>query len=95
MTTISEAMANETNDNVTKEDRITDLVKSLMELDASILPFREQKKELMKEYVENGWITKDEKKAISKAYSIWKSKDDIDEIHKFVEAIGVLNGEGE
>lgn len=76
-------------DNVTdkpksKEERIKELVRSVAAVEQAMLPFKEQKADLKKNYVENGWLSKEEMKYIMKAYNFAKRGDfDID---KFVDA---------
>ena len=76
-------------DNVTdkpksREERIKDFVRSMAAVDQAMQPFREQKIDLKRNYVENQWLTKEDMKYVSKAYNFAKRGDfDID---KFVEA---------
>ena len=76
-------------DNVTdkpksKEERIKDFVRAMSAVEQAMQPFKEQKSDLKKNYVENSWISKEEMKYISKAYNLAKRGDfDLD---KFVEA---------
>ena len=68
-----------------KRDKIEKLVKSFRELDACILPYQEQKKELRTDYVENGWLTKDEFSQVKRAYNALKRNIDLDELKEWVE----------
>ena len=43
-----------------KEEKIVDYIKSIKELEETMEPFKEQKRDLKKNYVENGWLTKEE-----------------------------------
>ena len=76
-------------DNVTdkpksREERIKDFVRSMAAVDQAMQPFKEQKTDLRKKYVENQWLSKEDMKYVSKAYNFAKRGDfDID---KFVEA---------
>ena len=76
-------------DNVTdkpksKDERIKDLVRSLAAIEQAMQPFKDQKTDIQKNYVENGWLSADEMKYVKKAYNFAK-KGDLD-IDKFVEA---------
>ena len=42
----------------TKEERVVDYVMSVAALDEAMKPFKEQKTDLRKSYIENGWLTK-------------------------------------
>jgi hypothetical protein len=68
----------------TKEERIKDFVKALAAVDQAMQPFKEQRADLKKNYVENDWLSKEELRYVSKAYTLAKKSDfDID---KFVDA---------
>jgi hypothetical protein len=68
-----------------KRKRVENLVKSFREIDNAILPFREQRTELRKSYVENGWLTKDEFTLVKKAYNALKTKVDMDDLSTVVD----------
>ena len=76
-------------DNVTdkpksREERIKDFVRAMAAVDQAMQPFKEQKTDLRKNYVENQWLSKEDMKYVSKAYNFAKRGDfDLD---KFVEA---------
>lgn len=76
-------------DNVTdkpksREEHIKDFVRSIAAVEQAMQPFKEQKSDLKKNYVENGWLSKEDMKYVSKAYNLAKRGDfDLD---KFVEA---------
>lgn len=75
-------------DNVTdkpksKEERIKDFVRAIAAVEQAMQPFKEQKTDLKKNYVENNWLSKEDMKYVSKAYNFAKHGDlDID---KFVD----------
>lgn len=64
----------------TKEERIVDYVTSIAALDDAMKPFKEQKSDLRKSYLENKWLTKDEIKVALKAYRLRKDNTDMDEL---------------
>jgi len=41
-----------------KENRITDYIKSMAAIEDSMEPYKEQKRALKGNYVENGWLSK-------------------------------------
>jgi hypothetical protein len=63
-----------------KEERVIDYVMSIAALDDAMKPFKEQKTELRKSYVENGWLSKEEIKTALKAYRLRKDNTDFDEL---------------
>jgi len=73
---------------VTKEERIVDYIKSVSSIDEALEPFKEQKKALKTNYVENGWLNKDEIKMAMKAYKMIKDDIDLDQLMDFYETVG-------
>lgn len=69
----------------TKEERIVDYVTSIAALDDAMKPFREQKSDLRKSYLENKWLTKDEIKMALKAYRLHRDNTDIDELTQMID----------
>lgn len=66
----------------TKEERIVDYVTSIAALDDAMKPFKEQKADLRKSYLENAWLTKEEIKTALKAYRLRKDNTDIDQLNE-------------
>ena len=64
----------------TKEERIVDYVTSIAALDDAMKPYKEQKGDLRKSYLDNKWLTKDEIKTALKAYRLRKDNTDMDEL---------------
>ena len=69
----------------TKEDRITDYVKSLVAIEEEMEPYKEQKRALKSNYVENGWLSKDEISVAVKALRLMKSDVDLEQIQDFID----------
>ena len=76
----------------TKEERIVDYVTSIAALDDAMKPFKEQKSDLRKSYLDNKWLTKDDIKMALKAYRLHKDNTDIDELTQMLD-IMPSNGE--
>tara|TARA_R100000908_G_C3685367_1_gene102095 strand:- start:77 stop:355 length:279 start_codon:yes stop_codon:yes gene_type:complete len=84
-----EKMTTENNEpKVTKEERIIDYIKSVAAIDEALEPFKEQKKALKTNYVDNGWLDKDEIKMAMKAYKMIKDDIDLDQLMDFYETVG-------
>lgn len=66
----------------TKEDYIVNYIKSLATLEEAMLPFREQRKDLRKSYVDNGWLEKEDIKLAVRAYRLMKQDVDFDELRQ-------------
>jgi hypothetical protein len=64
----------------TKEERVVDYVTSIAALDEAMKPFKEQKTDLRKSYLDNGWLTKEEIKTALKAYRLRKDNTDMEQL---------------
>ena len=70
-----------------KENRITDYIKSMASIEESMEPYKEQKRALKANYVENGWLSKDEISMAVKAYRMVKGDVDIEQLMDFYEHV--------
>lgn len=71
----------------TTEQHMVEYVKSLAALDECISPYREQRKDLRKSYVENGWLDKDQIKLAIKAYRLHKDSVDFENLQEAYDAV--------
>lgn len=71
----------------TKEERIREFVKSLQAIEQAIEPYVEQRKDLRKDYIANGWLSKTEMKHVMKAYSLMKNETDFDELEQMYKKV--------
>ncbi len=62
-----------------KTEKMIDYIKSLKAIEDAIEPYAEQKRELRKEFKEQGWLTKEEISMTVKAYRLMKKDTDIDQ----------------
>ena len=77
----------------TKEQKMLEYVRSLKALEDSMEPFKEQKRELKKDFKEQGWLTGDEISMTVKAYRMMKTKDfDFDEFTQVYESLTKMTG---
>ena len=79
----TETMTEETQ----KENHVINYIKSLIALEKAIEPFKEQKKDLRKEYMENEWLTRGEIWATVKAYRLYEGDADIDDLNDMFEIV--------
>ena len=75
-----------------KKRYVKEYIRSLNAIEDAMEPFKDQKRDLRKEFRENGWLNTDEIRAAVKAYRLFKGKFNIDEV---VENYRLLTGEGE
>jgi site-specific DNA-adenine methylase len=75
-----------------KKRYVKEYIRSLDAIEEAMEPYKEQKRDLRKEFRENGWLNTDEIRAAVKAYRLYKGKYNIDEV---VENFRMLTGEEE
>jgi len=71
----------------TKEERMKDYIKAIATIEAAMEPYKDQKKDLRKNYIDNGWLTKEEMKAVMKAYRLKKDDTDFDQLEHVYDTI--------
>ena len=70
-----------------KENYVINYLKSILAVEQAIEPFKEQKRELRKEYIQNGWLTKDDIWAAVKAYRLYEKGADMDDLNDIFDVI--------
>ena len=75
-----------------KEKRITDYIKSLAAIEEAMEPYKEQKRALKSNYVENGWLEKDEISMAVRAYRLIKTDTDIEQLIDYYERVSSTVG---
>ena len=61
-----------------KEEYVVDFIKAFKAVEDEMEPYKEHRRDLKKNYVENGWLTKDELKFAVRAYRMLKTDEDFD-----------------
>ena len=70
-----------------KKAKIVEYIRSLKALEDAMEPYKEQKRELRKDFKEQGWLTAEEISLTVKAYRMMKSEVDIEELVKIYDSI--------
>tara|TARA_Y100000310_G_scaffold338594_1_gene428636 strand:- start:2165 stop:2422 length:258 start_codon:yes stop_codon:yes gene_type:complete len=70
-----------------KTEHIQKYIKSMRACEDAMEPYKEQKRTLKSNYVENGWLTKEEISMAVKAYRLLKDKTDLEQLLDFVEVL--------
>jgi hypothetical protein len=73
---------------LTKEQYVVEYIKALKAVEDEMEPYKEHKRDLRKNYAQNGWLTKDEMRQAVRAYRMVSKGDNIDQ---FVEYFNKLN----
>ena len=61
-----------------KEQHMGDYIKSMKTLEDAMEPYKEQKRELKSEYIDNGWLTKEDISLSVRAYRLLKNDVDME-----------------
>ena len=70
-----------------KTEKMIEYIRSLKAIEDAMEPYKEQKRELRKDFKEQGWLTGDEISLTVKAYRMMKSEVDIDELVKIYDSL--------
>ena len=70
-----------------KAEKMIEYVKSLKAIEDAIEPYAEQKRELKKDFKDQGWLTKEEISMTVKAYRMMKKDVDIDQFVSIFESL--------
>jgi hypothetical protein len=74
-----------------KTEKMIEYIRNLNAIEEAMEPYKEQKRELRKEYKEQEWLSKEEISMAVKAYRMMKSEVDIDQ---FTKVYNTLSGGG-
>ena len=69
-----------------KEDYVVDFIKAFKAIE-EMEPYKEHKRDLRKNYVQNGWLTGNELRQAVRAYRMLAKDDDIDQFTNYFEEI--------
>jgi hypothetical protein len=72
---------------VEKERYITSFIESLVALEEAMEPYKDQKRDLKKNYVENGWLTKEDLRMAVRAYRLMKDDTDMEQLLDFFDHV--------
>ena len=70
-----------------KETHMKEYITSVKALEDAMEPYKEQKRELKSEYVDEGWLTKQDISLAVKAYRLAKSETDMSELIDMVQSL--------
>ena len=69
---------------LTTEEHLSNFVKEFAAIEDAMEPFKEQRRDLRESYDENGWLSKEEMRLAVKAYRLYKSETDMDQLSEYV-----------
>tara|TARA_R100000008_G_C3531507_1_gene139548 strand:- start:137 stop:424 length:288 start_codon:yes stop_codon:yes gene_type:complete len=77
----------ETEELRTKEEFVVEFIKAFDANEKAMEPFKEFRRDLRKNYVENEWLTREELRHAVKAYRMLSKDEDFDQFHIIYEKI--------
>jgi len=81
------AIVQKADDAKSTEEHMVEYLESMRALEDAMEPFKEQKRDLKQNYVENGWLTKSEISLAVKAYRLAKDDTDMSALIDMVESL--------
>lgn len=75
-----------------KEQHMAEYISSIKALEDAMEPYKEQKRELKGNYIENGWLTKEDISLTVKAYRLLKDEVDLDQLIDIYESLRSKEG---
>ena len=77
-----------------KAEKMIEYIRSLKAIEDAIEPYAEQKRELKKDFKEQGWLTKEEISMTVKAYRMMKNDVDLDQFVELYQTLLERSGRG-
>jgi hypothetical protein len=72
---------------LTTEEYVVEYIKALKAVEDEMEPYKEHKRDLRKNYAQNGWLTKDEMRQAVRAYRMLSKGDNIDQFSDYYEKL--------
>jgi len=72
---------------ITKEQYVINYLKSMLAIEQAMEPYKEQKKELRKEYMENGWLERQDIWNAVKAFRLYEQETDMDDLNDMFDTV--------
>tara|TARA_Y100000310_G_C20386279_1_gene670578 strand:- start:490 stop:738 length:249 start_codon:yes stop_codon:yes gene_type:complete len=70
-----------------KEEYVVEFIKALKAVEDEMEPYKEHKRDLRKNYAQNGWLTRNEIRQAVRAYRMLKKGDDVDQLVDFFDKL--------
>ena len=70
-----------------KQQKMAEYIQSMAAIEDCMRPYREQRKELRRNFMDNRWLSKDEISLAMKAFRMWEQQIDFDNFTKIFEAV--------
>ena len=74
-------------DTKSKEEHIADYIESLVAIEEAMEPYKQQKRDLKKDYLEKEWLTKEDIWSAVKALRMYQKSADLDAVNEMFDII--------
>ncbi len=78
--------------NKTKEEYVVDFIKSFDANEQAMEPYKEHRKDLRKNFADNGWLSRDEMRQAVRAYRMLKKDEDFDTLQTIYDKLSKTIG---
>ncbi len=78
---------NEEETECSREQHVINYLKALFSIEQAIEPYKEQKKDLRKEYIENQWLSREELWAAVKAFRLYRNAASMNDLNDMFDLI--------
>ena len=72
---------------LTTKEYVVEYIKALKAVEDEMEPYKEHKRDLRKNYAQNGWLTKDEMRQAVRAYRMLEKGDDLSQFTEFFDQL--------
>ncbi len=72
---------------LTTKQYVVEFIKAFKAIEDEMEPYKEHKRDLRKNYVQNGWLSADEMRQAVRAYRMIKKGDDINQFSDYFEEL--------
>ena len=79
---------------LSKDEHVINFIKSMVALEEAMEPYKDQKRDLRKEYSENDWLSKEEMRLAVKAYRLLQQDTDLEQLTEYFEKFSKKMGVG-
>ena len=77
---------------LTTKEYVVEYIKAIKAVEDEMEPYKEHKRDLRKNYAQNGWLTKNEMRQAVRAYRMLEKGDDINELTDFFDQLSKKAG---
>ena len=71
----------------TTNEYVVEYIKAMKSIEDEMEPYKEHKRDLRKNYVQNGWLTRDEMRQAVRAYRMLTKGDDLEQFTEYYDSL--------